>query len=48
MCDEAIQLNVSGRSGQVSDILLDFSGCLFGLIITTLVIGIVIYFKRKR
>ncbi|MGN1127160.1 MAG: VanZ family protein [Ruminococcus sp.] len=48
VCDEAIQLNVAGRSGQVSDILLDFSGCLFGLIITTIVIVIVIYLKRKR
>lgn len=48
VCDEAIQLNVDGRSGQVSDILLDFSGCLFGLIITSIVIGIVLYFKKKR
>ena len=48
VCDEAIQLNVSGRSGQVSDILLDFSGCLFGLFITTITMSIVLYIKRRK
>lgn len=48
VCDEAIQLNVSGRSGQVTDILLDFSGCLFGLLITTITISIVLYIKRRK
>ena len=48
VCDEAIQLNVDGRSGQVSDILLDFSGCLFGLLITTITISIVLYIKRRK
>lgn len=48
VCDEAIQLNVSGRSGQVSDILLDFSGCLFGMFITTITISIVLYMKRNK
>lgn len=28
--DEAIQLNVAGRSGQITDVLLDFSGIIFG------------------
>lgn len=48
VCDEAIQLNVRGRSGQVTDILLDFSGCLFGLLITTITTGIVLYIKRRK
>lgn len=48
VCDEAIQLNVSGRSGQVSDIFLDFSGCLFGLFITMITISIVLYIKRRK
>ena len=48
VCDEAIQLNIDGRSGQVSDIFLDFSGCLFGLILTSIVIGIVLYLKKEK
>ena len=48
VCDEAIQLNIDGRSGQVSDIFLDFSGCLFGLILTSIVIGIVLYLKKRK
>ena len=48
VCDEAIQLNIDGRSGQVSDIFLDFSGCLFGLILTSIVIGIVLYLKMRK
>ncbi len=28
--DEAIQLNVPGRSGQITDVLLDFSGIITG------------------
>lgn len=37
VCDEAIQLNASGRSGQITDVLLDFSGILFGSLIMLLV-----------
>lgn len=48
VCDEAIQLNIDGRSGQVSDIFLDFSGCLFGLILTSIIIGIVLYLKKRK
>ena len=48
VCDEAIQLNIDGRSGQVSDIFLDFSGCLVGLILTSIVIGIVLYLKKRK
>ena len=37
VCDESIQLFSAGRSGQVSDILLDFSGMVTGLIIMSLI-----------
>lgn len=43
--DETIQLNVEGRSGQISDVWLDFSGVLTGAVIMTLVFVI---FKRIR
>ena len=33
MCDETIQLFVEGRSGQVSDVWLDFAGALTGLLL---------------
>lgn len=31
LCDESIQLLVPGRSGQISDVWLDFAGALTGL-----------------
>lgn len=40
VCDEAIQLNVEGRAGMVTDVLLDFSGVLFGSIVMLLVFTI--------
>lgn len=46
--DETIQLNVEGRSGQVTDILLDFSGCINGIILSTLMILIYIYYKKRK
>lgn len=46
--DEAIQLNVEGRSGQVTDILLDFSGCINGILVSTLIIFIYIYYKKRK
>lgn len=33
VCDETIQLNVEGRAGMITDVLLDFSGVLFGSLI---------------
>lgn len=38
VCDETIQLFSAGRSGQVIDILLDFSGVLVGMLITGLIL----------
>lgn len=37
--DETIQLFVPGRSGQISDVWLDISGTVFGLILATLIVG---------
>lgn len=44
--DETIQLFVEGRSGQVSDILLDFSGVLFGICIIFIIY--ILFIKKKR
>ena len=38
--DEFHQLFVSGRSGQISDVLLDFCGALFGALICYLIVTI--------
>ena len=47
--DETIQLGVPGRSGQVTDVLLDFSGAVTGIVVSTLVIlGFLLYKKRKE
>ena len=45
VCDEAIQLNVIGRSGQVSDVILDFCGVVFGALFMLVVF---IIYKRMR
>lgn len=37
VCDETIQLNVAGRSGQITDVLLDFSGVLAGALLMLVV-----------
>lgn len=39
--DETIQLNVEGRSGQISDVLLDFGGCITGAVIVMTVIKLI-------
>lgn len=46
VCDEAIQLNVEGRSGQITDVLLDFSGVLMGTVIMLLIF--MIYRKIRK
>lgn len=43
LCDEAIQLNVEGRSGQITDVLLDFSGVLVGAVVM-----LIIYFLYRK
>lgn len=44
--DEALQYFSPGRSPQVSDVLLDFSGCISGLIFTALVFNVIKYKKK--
>lgn len=47
VCDETIQLFVEGRSGQVQDILLDFSGVVTGFIIIFMIIICVDCYRKK-
>lgn len=44
--DETIQLNVEGRSGQITDVLLDFSGVITGAVFMLLVY--MIYRKIRK
>ncbi len=44
LIDETIQLFTLGRSGQVSDIWLDYSGALCAVLILT----IILYLKRRK
>ena len=44
--DETIQLNVAGRSGQITDVLLDFSGVIIGAVIMLLIY--MIYRKIRK
>lgn len=46
--DETIQLNVAGRSGQVSDILLDFAGCITGAVVVMAVIKLVQFIANHK
>lgn len=44
--DETIQLNVVGRSGQITDVLLDFSGVIIGAVV--MLIFYIIYRKIRK
>lgn len=46
--DEFHQLWIAGRSGQVSDVLLDFSGSFAGVLLTAGVIGWIRRFLQKK
>lgn len=46
VCDETIQLNVAGRSGQITDVLLDFSGVITGAVFMLLIY--MIYRKIRK
>lgn len=46
--DEIHQLFVSGRSGQVSDVLLDFTGSIFGTIIFLIALKIIQMIRLKK
>lgn len=43
--DEAIQLNVEGRAGMITDVLLDFSGVLTGICLMLIIFAI---YRRIR
>ena len=45
---EVIQLNVPGRSGQFTDVLIDFSGYLLGFLIILLIVFLVIRHEIKK
>lgn len=46
--DEAIQLNVPGRAGMITDVLLDFTGVITGIIIMFVILTIYISIRKKR
>lgn len=46
--DEAIQLSMKGRGSLVSDIFVDFSGTLLGLLLCLAALSIRRYIKRKN
>ena len=48
MLTEIIQLNVPGRSGEFKDVLIDFSGYLFGFLIILLILFLIIRKQNKK
>lgn len=46
--DETLQYLSPGRSPQISDVLIDFSGCITGLIFTALVFAIINFFIKRK
>ena len=46
--DESLQLFSSNRSAQITDVLLDSAGALFGILIALIVFFAFIIMKRKR
>ena len=47
-CSEIIQKFVSGRSGNFTDVLIDFSGYLLGFLLTFVVLLLVLRKKQKQ
>ena len=45
---EIIQLNVPGRSGEFTDVLIDFSGYLLGTLIVALILFLILRKKNKN
>ena len=45
---ELIQLNVPGRSGEFKDVLIDFSGYVFGFLVILLILFLVIRKQNKK
>ena len=45
---EFIQLNVNGRSGELTDVLIDFSGYIFGFLLIFLILFLIIRHLNKK
>ena len=45
---EIIQLNVPGRSGEFTDVLIDYGGYVFGFSIIFLILFLIIKSKHKK
>lgn len=45
---ETIQLSVDGRSGELTDVLIDFSGYIFGFLIILLALLLIIRHRNKK
>ena len=45
---ETIQLNVPGRSGEFTDVLIDTSGYLLGLFVIALIVFLIVRSQRKK
>lgn len=46
--DEFIQYFSAGRSSQVSDVLLDFSGCITGLLLVTAILTVIHRLHKRK
>lgn len=47
LIDETIQLNVTGRSGMITDVWIDFSGVLTGTLIMLIIFGIYMRIRKR-
>ena len=47
LIDETIQLFVSGRSGQIKDVWIDFGGFIIGVLLVLIIAGFIRSHKRK-
>ena len=45
---ELIQLNMPGRSGELLDVLIDFSGYIFGFLIILLIVFLILKHQKKK
>lgn len=47
LIDETIQLFISGRSGQIKDVWIDFGGFIVGVLLVLIIAGFIRSHKRK-
>lgn len=48
VCDELIQMTSEGRACQITDVLIDFSGILFGALIIRLILYFIYRHQQKK